>query len=93
MSDDAEGQCVHIWGDPEEVELGLGTLFSPLCKLCGAVKLQEQNRAYERQQLELAMLPINRPVATNIPPAGAPVVHGFQHEIFTDVGQQRRAAQ
>ena len=63
MSDEIqdEAACVHSWGEPEEVELGLGTLLSPLCRHCGAVKIQEENRAYERRRLAFALQPINQP--------------------------------
>lgn len=55
MSDAGDEACVHSWGEPEEVELGLGTLRSPLCKHCGAVKLQEEHRAHERRRIEFML--------------------------------------
>jgi hypothetical protein len=83
-----ESHCIHLWGDtPELVETSLGDLNSPLCKHCGAVKIVEEHRASERRRLDIAARLINRPppVASNIPPAGAPPVHPFQSEIFTNL--------
>lgn len=49
MSDD---QCDHVWGEPEEVELaGMGVVHSPLCKHCGAVKLEVGRQAAERRRM------------------------------------------
>jgi hypothetical protein len=83
-----ESHCIHLWGDtPELVETSLGELCSPLCQHCGAVKLEEEHRAHERRRQEIAARLINRPtpLATSIPPAGAPPVHPFQSQLFTDV--------
>lgn len=62
MSADDDEPCVHSWGEPEEVELGLGTLWSPLCKHCGAVKLQEEHRAHERRRIEFMLQSANAPL-------------------------------
>lgn len=43
-------QCEHVWGDVEEVELGIGIVHSPLCKHCGAVKLEVGRRVAERRR-------------------------------------------
>ncbi len=76
--------CEHKWGiEPEEVETALGTVHSPLCVHCGAVKLVEENRAAERRRADWAARPINM-IPSNVPPAGAPRVHPFQVEFFPD---------
>jgi hypothetical protein len=53
----------HEWGEAELVEsLLLGReLMSPLCRHCGAVKLEEDLRASDRHRAALAERPINRP--------------------------------
>lgn len=40
--------CEHEWGPVEEVELGLGTVHTPLCKHCGAAKLEVGRLAARR---------------------------------------------
>jgi hypothetical protein len=60
MSAPDDQACTHEWGPPEEVELGIGTVFSPLCTHCGAVKLQLGEQAWRRQRVEIAMRPINQ---------------------------------
>ncbi len=43
-------QCEHAWGEVEEVELGIGIVHSPLCKHCGAVKLEVGRQVAERRR-------------------------------------------
>lgn len=42
--------CEHSWGDPEVVEVRMGIVHSPLCKHCGAVKLEVGGQAAERRR-------------------------------------------
>lgn len=49
--------CTHTWGEAEECETPFGTLMSPTCRECGAVKLVEDRRRVSspgRTELELA---------------------------------------
>lgn len=48
----SEGQCEHVWGAVEEVELSIGTVHSPLCKHCGAAKLEVGRRAAEQRRAD-----------------------------------------
>lgn len=47
MSDE---QCDHSWGGTEEVETSGGIVHSPLCRHCGAVKLEVGRQRAERQR-------------------------------------------
>lgn len=96
MNDEA---CeVHSWGDAEDCETTHGNIRSPVCKHCGAIKLEHDMRARTRMENDrrlAALAPIPAPLpsaavpaparlASNIPPAGV-VVHPFQTEVFTDI--------
>lgn len=67
-------QCTHTWGEAEECETGSGTVRTPICTQCGALKhevdlrarrLLEQNRAEFRPTF-----------------AAKPTVHTHQTEMF-----------
>lgn len=44
--------CTHRWGAAEECETTLGTFFSPVCRDCGAVKLEVDRNARQRFDIE-----------------------------------------
>ena len=73
---------VHFWGEAEDCETSLGNMWSPVCKHCGAVKLEVDRRARSRAEVDRRLAQAAE-IKTNIPPAGV-VVHPFQTEIFTD---------
>lgn len=48
-----EGGCEHSWGESEEVEIsGLGPVHSPICRHCGAAKIEVGRQLAERQRQE-----------------------------------------
>lgn len=81
--------CLHLWSaECEEVEVHLGTVKSPLCVHCGAVKLVVEEEATRRARIDLSarMQALYAGAGrTNQPPPGSPPVHPFQTEIFSDV--------
>lgn len=70
--------CEHQWGEAELCETRVGNIMSPTCQHCGAVKVLEQQR-------RTVVRPPAPAIQTNIPPAGAPRVHPFQTELFTNL--------
>lgn len=49
MSDE---NCQHSWGEVEEVESLMGIIYSPICRHCGAVKLEVGRQAAERRRVD-----------------------------------------